>query len=589
MENNSEQYLKEFQESEENNLNNNIEENQKNTKKEKRKNVIFHIIAIVCIAMLCAAISPKTLQNDTFYTVTIGDYIYNNGISDLTTDLYSMHELPYSYPHWLYDLGMYIIYNNFGQAGIYASTMILSAILGISVYILSNKKSKNKVVSFVVTLGVMYLIKSFIAARAQLVTFILFVWTVFCIEKFLETKKKRYAIILVIIPLLIANLHCAVWPFYFVLFLPYIGEYFVLVLEDLNIWFRIKKLFLNITKKITKKEEKKVKIDENIQKIIDKVNERNKKIKKLRDNPYKIKSEKNYVVLLLIAIIGVAIFTGFINPAGDGAFTYLYKTMKGNTTDSINEHLPLTLIENTEFCFAVIIFLLVLIFTDSKIKLADLFMLGGLTYLSFKSRRQVSMFAIFCGPILAYLIAELVEKYDKETFRKIEKFITNWFGTIVIVCLFVIWSTNIVKPTLSNDYIDTSSYPVEASDWILENLDVKNIKLFNEYNYGSYLLFRGIPVFIDSRCDLYSPEFNGTYDKETKKYDGRDIFSDALNVAGLATDYKTKFKEYGITHIILYQNSKLAMILESDSDYKELYNEGNFKIFEKLTKSKVQN
>ena len=224
MENNSEQYLKEFQESEENNLNNNIEENQKNTKKEKRKNVIFHIIAIVCIAMLCAAISPKTLQNDTFYTVTIGDYIYNNGISDLTTDLYSMHELPYSYPHWLYDLGMYIIYNNFGQAGIYASTMILSAILGISVYILSNKKSKNKVVSFVVTLGVMYLIKSFIAARAQLVTFILFVWTVFCIEKFLETKKKRYAIILVIIPLLIANLHCAVWPFYFVLFLPYIGE-----------------------------------------------------------------------------------------------------------------------------------------------------------------------------------------------------------------------------------------------------------------------------------------------------------------------------------------------------------------------------
>ena len=467
--------------------------------------------------------------------------------------------------------------------------MILSAILGISVYILSNKKSKNKVVSFVVTLGVMYLIKSFIAARAQLVTFILFVWTVFCIEKFLETKKKRYAIILVIIPLLIANLHCAVWPFYFVLFLPYIGEYFVLVLEDLNIWFRIKKLFLNITKKITKKEEKKVKIDENIQKIIDKVNERNKKIKKLRDNPYKIKSEKNYVVLLLIAIIGVAIFTGFINPAGDGAFTYLYKTMKGNTTDSINEHLPLTLIENTEFCFAVIIFLLVLIFTDSKIKLADLFMLGGLTYLSFKSRRQVSMFAIFCGPILAYLIAELVEKYDKETFRKIEKFITNWFGTIVIVCLFVIWSTNIVKPTLSNDYIDTSSYPVEASDWILENLDVKNIKLFNEYNYGSYLLFRGIPVFIDSRCDLYSPEFNGTYNKETKKYDGRDIFSDALNVAGLATDYKTKFKKYEITHIILYQNSKLAMILESDSDYKELYNEGNFKIFEKLTKSKVQN
>ena len=588
MENNSEQYLKEFQESEENNLNNNIEENQKNTKKEKRKNVIFHIIAIVCIAMLCAAISPKTLQNDTFYTVTIGDYIYNNGISDLTTDLYSMHELPYSYPHWLYDLGMYIIYNNFGQAGIYASTMILSAILGISVYILSNKKSKNKVVSFVVTLGVMYLIKSFIAARAQLVTFILFVWTVFCIEKFLETKKKRYAIILVIIPLLIANLHCAVWPFYFVLFLPYIGEYFVLVLEDLNIWFRIKKLFLNITKKITKKEEKKVKIDENIQKIIDKVNERNKKIKKLRDNPYKIKSEKNYVVLLLIAIIGVAIFTGFINPAGDGAFTYLYKTMKGNTTDSINEHLPLTLIENTEFCFAVILFLLVLIFTDTKIKLHDLFMLGGITYLAFKTRRQTSMFALFCAPILASLISSMIEKYDKETFKKIEKFVTGWFGATVVICLSIIGCTNIIKPTIGNDYIDTSSYPVAAANWMLENLDVKNIKLYNEYNYGSYLLFRGIPVFIDSRCDLYSPEFNGTYNKETKKYEGRDIFSDALNIPGLSSNYKNEFENYGVTHIILYQNSKLAMVLENDSNYKRIYDEGNFKIFERLNISETK-
>ena len=53
--------------------------------------------------------------------------------------------------------------------------------------------------------------------------------------------------------------------------------------------------------------------------------------------------------------------------------------------------------------------------------------------------------------------------------------------------------------------------------------------------------------------------------------------------AGLAVDYKVKFEEYDITHIILYQNSKLAMVLENDSDYKRLYYEGNFKIFKKLT------
>ena len=77
----------------------------------------------------------------------------------------------------------------------------------------------------------MYLIRGYIAARAQLVTFILFILTIFFIEKFLESKKKRYAIGLIIIPILIANLHLAVFPFYFVLYLPYMAEYFIACLK----------------------------------------------------------------------------------------------------------------------------------------------------------------------------------------------------------------------------------------------------------------------------------------------------------------------------------------------------------------------
>ena len=147
---------------------------------------------------------------------------------------------------------------------------------------------------------------------------------------------------------------------------------------------------------------------------------------------------------------------------------------------------------------------------------------------------------------------------------------------------------HLIKPTLREDYVDENSYPVEASDWILENLDIENMRLYNEYNYGAYLLHRGIPVFIDSRCDLYTPEFNGEYNKETKEYEnGRDIFSDALNIPGLSVNYKNQFEEYEISHIILYEDSKLAMVLEKDSEYKRIFYEGNFKIFERLTEEKV--
>ena len=69
----------------------------------------------------------------------------------------------------------------------------------------------------------------------------------------------------------------------------------------------------------------------------------------------------------------------------------------------------------------------------------------------------------------------------------------------------------------TNDkFIDQSSYPIKAADYILENLEIDKIKLYNEYNYGSYLLYRGIPVFIDSRADLYTPEFNGVKNEKGK-------------------------------------------------------------------------
>ena len=140
----------------------------------------FNLIAIVCIIIFCFAITPITLQNDTFYTIKIGEHILNNGIN-MEQDPFSMHEIPYTYPHWLYDVGIYLIYSVGGMAGIYISTVILSCILGIVVYITNKRITKNELVSFLLTLGVMYILTGFIAARAQLVTFILFALSIYFI------------------------------------------------------------------------------------------------------------------------------------------------------------------------------------------------------------------------------------------------------------------------------------------------------------------------------------------------------------------------------------------------------------------------
>lgn len=429
----------------------------------------------------------------------------------------------------------------------------------------------------------MYILKPYLAARAQLVTFILFSFTIYFIEMFLENHKKRYACGLIIIPLLIANLHCAVFPFYFVLFLPYIVEYLWIGIIDLDLDYRVISQILKVLKKLTKNEERKRKFEEKIERIPLVIEKKKEKREKRRKNPYRIKVQKNPYIKWLIIIAIIALFTGFINPTGNGAYTYTYKIYQGNTANSINEHLPVTLIESKEFLCALCIFLAILVFTDTTIKLPDLFMLVGLTTLSLMSRRQISMFTIFCTPILAKLIANMFEKYDKKTCDKIFKVATSLLITIIIILVFSINTVTELRKMEKNNtqYIDDKTYPVEASSWILENLDVQNIKIYNEYNYGSYLLFRGIPVFIDSRCDLYAPEFNAKR-KDIETTTGKDIFSDALNIAGISVDYHDKFTEYGVTHVISYANSKLVMLLKDDNSYKCLYDDGIFSIFERL-------
>ena len=571
----------------------NKKKKQMTDKDKKLLNIAFNILAVFCIAIFCIALTPKLLQNDTFYTVKVGQGIREWGIDG--QDHYSFNDLPYTYPHWLYDVIISLIFDYLGGwTGIYVSTMILSATLGILLYFILKKITKNSLVSLIIALGQMYLMRDYVAARAQLVTFILFVLTILFIEKFLESGKKRYAIGLVIIPILIANIHSAVWPFYFVLFLPYIGEYVLRIIIGANVihnlykWglnLRIKKAN-NILKKASKKDDV-TKYQAKLVELTKKQEENNSKFEttiakreEKRKRPFKLRIEKIDRVKWLILIMFICLFTGLLTPIGDMPYTYTLRIMQGNTTASISEHLPLTLIDSKSILFCLTLTIALLIFTDTKIKLRDFFFLAGLTLLALMSRRQISMLVLFGGMVLAKIITELIEKYDKKGTKEVMNFMTSTIGEILTILFIFALSYFMYVPQQNAPYINSSSYPVEAAEWIKENLDYKNIRMFNEYNYGSYLLLEDIPVFIDSRCDLYTPEFNGEKGDDGK-YHGQDIFSDFMNISSIATYYDTKFNEYDITHVMTKTNTKLNMLLSRDDGYKQIYKDDNFIIYER--------
>ena len=566
-----------------------MEETKVKEKKKVSNSTKFTILAIILIAIFCFALTPVTLQNDTYYTIKIGEHIQNVGID--MKDPFSWHEgLSYTYPHWLYDLVTYWVYAAFNMDGVYILTCILSCVLGISLFITNKKLMKNEVLAFIVAIGSMYLIQAYICARAQLVTYILFVWEVFFIEQYLSSKKKRYGVFLILISLLIANLHVAVWPFYFIVFLPYIGEYVVSILGDLIIYHKIGVWFKNLQVKRygkliekIKDQEKAKKYQQKMQRVQDKLQELNERVEKVKKSraesikkPYKLYINKNNAVKGLIIIMIIAAFMGLITPIGDTPYTYLYKTMEGITTQNINEHQPMTLINETNMICVLIVFLAILIFTKTKIKLSDLFMIGGLIYMMFASKRHLTMFILIGGFVLTRLLVDMFKRYDINA-KNFVNFLVKPISAIILSIFILCASVHFIKPKINDDYIDDKAYPVAACDFILNEsgIDLSKARFYNEYNYGSYLLFRGIPVFIDSRADLYAPEFNPDID----------IFTDFINCSNIGEYYEDTFEKYDITHVICYKTAKVNMIItkSEDPNYKLLYEDDFFVVYERLS------
>lgn len=177
------------------------------------------------------------------------------------------------------------------------------------------------------------------------------------------------------------------------------------------------------------------------------------------------------------------------------------------------------------------------------------------------------------------MIVQFISQYNKDFIKKLEAKTSTIIGISLISAIVITIAIFQYKPHRDDSYIDEVAYPVQAATWIKENLNLSEIKLYNEYNYGSYLIYQNIPVFIDSRCDLYLPEFNeNVY-----------AFRDFLNLNNMnITNMEEKIDEYGFTHFIVSNGVKMKMYLDLKPDeYKKIYpteesEDNNFSIYERI-------
>ena len=554
---------------------------------EKRTKIKLNIIIILTIVLFSIATIPKTLQEDTFYMIKTGEYICQNGMEVIENRVepFSWHEgMIYTYPHWLLDVMFYLIFSIFDIFGIYVFSVVMGIIIYLLIYYTNIKVGKNNVISAIITIASIYLLSGFMTARAQVVTYTCCILTVLFIERFLETSKKRYLVGLVLVPILLANCHAALFPIYFVIYLPYIAEYAISFFTKQEVFERLlkrgNKKLIKLQSKIQNDKEKngekyKTKYKKKIQKLQNVLTRLEAKVEKeskkdLYEHKIIIKRNTNTKWLILVFIL--CIFTGLLTPLKDIPYTYMIKSIQGNTMNFITEHQAVVPIHSTSILVMFIIIVALLFSNKIKIRLQDIFMLLGMSILGLISYKQFPIFFICTMCIINKLSCMVID----DNFKKIvKKALSKVFGIkgmiymiLILVILFLVQYQNIAPQS----YIDSNEYPIQAVSWLKANVDTKTMKLFNDFNYGSYLLFKDIPVFIDGRADAYDPKFNGRE---------KDSFTDYMMTSSLQIWYEDIFAKYGITHIITKTNSNLNLFLQRNISYKNIYNDGAFSIYER--------
>lgn len=525
------------------------------------KKNLKYIIAVILIILFTFSVVPKTFQNDTFYVIELGNQIQKTGID--WKDHYSIHgDLEYRYPHWLFDVLNFNVFENLGFDGIYLLTQVFASLLILLIFWNLIRKEVNFNLAFVSSLVVAYMMKGSFYARGQVVSYSLFLIEYIILESFVEKPTILKTLGLFIVSCLMANIHSTAWIMMLVLLLPLIGEKFTYL-------YSLK----GINESLIKKYSKKLKVakangasEEKIKKLEEKLKheeEFKKKNDSIQQDSKIIITKKENVKWIWIAALAL-IIGALATPLKLTPILYFIKTSLGNTMNYINEHLPIVPANSLEFFTYTALLVALIGFTNVKLKLSDAFLIFGLYIMSLVGRRNLFLLISLTSCIIVKLIDDFIKSNIKLDNKKVAKI---WFVVLSIASVIVSVYMFVIK--IDNKYIDEKMYPVKATQYIKENLDYKNIRIYNGYDYGSYLLMEGVPVFLDSRCDLYTPQFNK----------GVNVFDDYMKVAGGNKSITELMNDYDLEYAIVKVGEVEQVYICEDSEYLELYKDDNFAVY----------
>ena len=261
-----------------------------------------------------------------------------------------------------------------------------------------------------------------------------------------------------------------------------------------------------------------------------------------------IKKQENEQIKKYFITTICSIICSFINP-------YTYKTifyiLKGDVTTNYIPEWKSIFEFNQPFYYIIVFGTLILALIKlKKNDISNTLIICGLCILSCLHMRYVE-YLIILFPI--YLIHCYKFEIKKIFIKKIGIFITFLSAVIGIMLL--------------SENKDILIRPVPTE--ILEEIKDSE-KIFNDYDFGGYLIYNEIPVFWDSRADLY---VDSGILMQSFMFEENDLEKEEMNAF---------LEKYQFEYIVIKKDRGLNKFLETIDSYKKTIEKENTVLYERI-------
>jgi hypothetical protein len=394
---------------------------------------------------------------------------------------FTLHQgLHFVMHQWLSATMFALIYDTLGSPFLYLLVAVIKGFIIYSVFRLCVRVSEgNFLISFTIALAVSIPLDFFMVPRPNLFSIFVFSLELNLLETGVQTKPpcgcchsapenddifvvahdkttieklNKFAIPcgLPILSVLLINLHAAMWPFFFVLMIPYVIDGF-----RFSIWG--------------------------------------------------VKGDGYPVLPLGIAAV-LSFAAGWINPYGFESMTYLFRSY-GNAYISA----MIVEMQSPDFksllgiMYFTIYFIPILIycFHKGQARLRYALLMIGTGFMGLSSARSLSLFLVCAIPFLAHPLksVQLLKTAGMQP-----RF--PWLRYVMMSILVVFLGSFFFISAGKSEKESEITQPIKAVNYIKTHLNNENIRLYTSFNAGGYSEFQGLRPFIDTRAEVFCKSNN---------------------------------------------------------------------------------